>query len=70
MVCVLATWEENSFEVVCVMVPADNDQELIEVAYELTHGLANQMLGRNSISASIEGFSFIVALSSSMISGI
>lgn len=47
------------------MVPADNDQELIEVAYELTHGLANQMLGKKFDFCFNEGFSFIVALSSS-----
>jgi hypothetical protein len=65
MGCVLATWEENSFEVVCAMVSVDNEQELIEVAYKLTYGLTNQMLGMDFDFCFDESFTFIVALVSS-----
>lgn len=65
MGCLLAEWNESSFEVVCVMVPVDNDQDLLEVAYELTYGLANQMLGMNFDFCFDEGFSFLTYLMSS-----
>ena len=61
----MATWEENTFDVVCVMLPVDTEQELIEIAYKLTYGLANQMLGMEFDFCFTKEFTFIASLMNS-----
>lgn len=37
--CELAYWEPDSFNLVCVLVPVDNDEQLLDVAYMFTYKL-------------------------------
>jgi len=63
MGCVLANWEEDSFDLVCVDVPdIYSDDKLTELAFTLTHGLGNQMPSLGLDIFFVEDFKFIVTL--------
>ena len=63
MGCILANWEEDSFDLVCVDVPdIYSNGKLTELAFTLTHGLGNQMPSLGLDIFFVEDFKFIVTL--------